>query len=83
MELTLFEQFPEPVFYLRGGRIQYSNGAALALESTWAAGADVPEALALGREFGRTRRCAPTDTNEPSRRARCPHRAVPRKNAPS
>jgi signal transduction histidine kinase len=47
MELTLFEQFPEPVFYLRGGRIQYSNGAALALEPTWAAGADVPEALTL------------------------------------
>jgi signal transduction histidine kinase len=47
MDWRVFEQFPEPVFYLRGGRIQYSNGAALALEPTWAAGAAVPAPLAL------------------------------------
>jgi signal transduction histidine kinase len=43
----MFDGFPEPVFYLRVGRIQYSNGAALALEPAWAAGAETPEALAL------------------------------------
>ncbi|MGN0968519.1 MAG: sensor histidine kinase [Oscillospiraceae bacterium] len=47
MELALFDHFPEPVFYIRAGRLQYSNGAALALEPEWTAGAEIPAALAL------------------------------------
>jgi len=46
MELTLFDHFPEPVFYIRSGRIEYGNAAALALEPGWTAGNAVPEALA-------------------------------------
>ena len=47
MEMSLFDHFPEPVFYIQAGQIQYSNGAALALEPEWKAGAAVPAALAL------------------------------------
>ena len=47
MDMTLFDHFPEPVFYIQAGRISYSNGAALALEPEWTAGAGVPTALAL------------------------------------
>ncbi|MGN0967896.1 MAG: sensor histidine kinase [Oscillospiraceae bacterium] len=47
MELALFDHFPEPVFYIRAGQIQYSNDAALALEPEWTAGADTPAALDL------------------------------------
>lgn len=47
MNTALFDHFPEPVFYLRAGQIQYSNKAALALEPRWTAGAGIPAALAL------------------------------------
>ena len=71
MDMTWFDHFPEPVFYIQTGRLQYSNGAALALEPAWTAGAQVPEALALepdeegvfsctlgGREFQAACTCA-------------------------
>lgn len=45
MEWTVFDHFPEPVFYLRSGRIQYSNPAALSLEPEWTAGVEIPGAL--------------------------------------
>ncbi len=47
MDMTLFDHFPEPVFYMQAGHIAYSNGAALALEPGWTAGAAIPAALAL------------------------------------
>ncbi|MGN1004005.1 MAG: sensor histidine kinase [Oscillospiraceae bacterium] len=47
MELALFDHFPEPVFYIRAGQIQYSNDAALALEPEWTEGTDTPAVLAL------------------------------------
>lgn len=47
MDMSLFDHFPEPVFYIQAGRIEYGNAAALALEPEWTAGTDVPEALAL------------------------------------
>lgn len=47
MDLTLFEHFPEPVFYLEAGELRYSNPAALALEPQWTAGSKVPAALSL------------------------------------
>lgn len=47
MDTALFDHFPEPVFYLRSGRVEYSNEAALALEPGWTAGAAIPPALAL------------------------------------
>lgn len=47
MELVLFDHFPEPVFYIQAGQIQYSNHAALALEPEWTAGTDTPAVLAL------------------------------------
>ena len=46
MNLTCFDHFPEPVFYIQEGILRYSNAAALALEPDWAAGAAVPEQLA-------------------------------------
>lgn len=47
MELTLFDHFPEPVFYIQSEKLQYSNPAALALAPDWTAGCAVPEALAV------------------------------------
>lgn len=47
METAVFDHFPEPVFYLHSGQLRYSNGAALALEPGWTAGAGIPEALAV------------------------------------
>ena len=47
MDLTLFEHFPEPVFYLEAGELRYSNPAALALEPKWTAGSETPAALDL------------------------------------
>lgn len=47
MELAWFDHFPEPVFYLRSGRIQYSNEAALALEPGWTENTDIPNELSL------------------------------------
>lgn len=47
MEWNLFDHFPEPVFYIRAGKLEYSNPAALALEPEWGAGRAVPEALDL------------------------------------
>lgn len=46
MEFSVFDHFPEPVFYIESGLIRYSNPAALALEVNWTAGSAVPEALA-------------------------------------
>ena len=45
MNVTCFDHFPEPVFYIVDGVLQYSNAAALALEPEWTAGAAVPEVL--------------------------------------
>ena len=47
METAIFDHFPEPVFYLHSGQIRYSNGAALALEPEWTAGAGIPGTLAV------------------------------------
>lgn len=47
MELTLFDHFPEPVLYIKSGRIEYGNAAAFALEPDWKMGNPVPEVLAL------------------------------------
>ncbi|MGM9608024.1 MAG: sensor histidine kinase [Oscillospiraceae bacterium] len=47
MEMSLFDHFPEPVFYIQAGQIQYSNGAALTLEPEWKKGTAAPAALAL------------------------------------
>lgn len=47
MQLTCFDHFPEPVFYIQNGTIQYRNEAAAALEPTWVTGSMVPDALAL------------------------------------
>ena len=47
MNVTCFDHFPEPVFYICGGTLQYSNAAALALEPGWTAGTAVPETLDL------------------------------------
>lgn len=47
MNVTCFDHFPEPVFYICGGKLQYSNAAALALEPGWTAGTAVPEALGI------------------------------------
>lgn len=47
MDLTWFDHFPEPVFYLQARRLQYCNTAALALEPDWTPGSPVPEELAL------------------------------------
>lgn len=47
MQLTCFDHFPELVFYIRDGVIQYRNEAAAKLEPTWVTGAAVPDALAL------------------------------------
>lgn len=45
MNITCFDHFPEPVFYIQNGRLQYCNAAALALEPEWVIGSDVPERL--------------------------------------
>ena len=45
MNVTCFDHFPEPVFYIANGVVQYSNAAALALEPGWTAGSAVPEML--------------------------------------
>lgn len=45
MNVTCFDHFPEPVFYIQRGRLQYCNAAALALEPEWIVGSDVPERL--------------------------------------
>lgn len=47
MQLTWFDHFPEPVFYIQNGRIQYSNEAATALEPTWTSGTEMPENLSM------------------------------------
>ncbi len=47
MNVTCFDHFPEPVFYIADGVLQYSNAAALALEPEWTAGAAVPETLGV------------------------------------
>lgn len=47
MDLTVFDSFPEPVFYIESGKICYSNPSALALEPEWIAGCAVPAPLAL------------------------------------
>lgn len=47
MELTVFDHFPEPVFYIQAGHIRYSNAAARALEPDWTQGTKTPDALAL------------------------------------
>lgn len=45
MDMTWFDHFPEPVFYIQSGQLRYSNAAALALEPEWTAGTKVPAAL--------------------------------------
>lgn len=45
MNIACFDHFPEPVFYIQSGRLQYSNAAALGLEPGWTAGVAVPERL--------------------------------------
>lgn len=47
MQLTWFDHFPEPVFYIHDGQIQYSNEAATGLEPTWMAGTEIPLKLAM------------------------------------
>ncbi len=47
MNVTCFDHFPEPVFYIQDSVLRYSNAAALALEPEWVAGAAVPEQLDL------------------------------------
>lgn len=47
MNVTCFDHFPEPVFYIQDGTLQYSNAAARALEPDWTAGTPVPERLAV------------------------------------
>ena len=47
MQLTCFDRFPEPVFYIQDGRIQYANEAAAALEPAWTSGVPVPEKLSM------------------------------------
>lgn len=73
MQMTWFDRFPEPVFYIRDGRIQYSNEAAAALEPTWTAGTDVPLNLSMEPDeegvfscvlAGRTFQAAVTRTEE-------------------
>ena len=46
VNVTCFDHFPEPVFYIQDGTLRYSNAAALVLEPEWTAGAPVPESLA-------------------------------------
>lgn len=50
IELNLFDHFPEPVLYLCGEHIQYSNAALLALEPAWKAGAPLPSTLHIAPE---------------------------------
>lgn len=47
MQLTCFDHFPEPVFYIRDGRIEYRNDTAAKLEPAWTVGAAVPDSLGL------------------------------------
>lgn len=46
----MFDSFPEPVLYLSGDQIQYSNAAMLALDPTWRAGCPIPPPLRLTPE---------------------------------
>lgn len=45
MDLTVFDHFPEPVYFLRTGKLQYRNRAALALEPAWSEGEAAPAEL--------------------------------------
>lgn len=45
MNVTCFDHFPEPIFYIQDGELRYCNPAALALEPAWTAGSPVPEQL--------------------------------------
>ena len=45
MNVTCFDHFPEPVFYIQDGALRYCNAAALTLEPEWTAGKAVPERL--------------------------------------
>lgn len=45
MNITCFDHFPEPVFYIQNGRLQYCNAAALSLEPEWTVGSAVSERL--------------------------------------
>lgn len=47
MELSVFDRFPEPVFFLQEKKLAYSNAAALALEPDWTAGSPIPEGLSV------------------------------------
>ena len=47
MDMAWFDHFPEPVFYVQAGRLQYSNAAARSLEPEWTAGTALPAPLAL------------------------------------
>lgn len=47
MDMTMFDHFPEPVFYVHAGQIRYRNAAAAALEPDWAEGGAIPKALAM------------------------------------
>lgn len=45
MDLTWFDHFPEPVFYIQDEHIQYRNAAAAALSPLWTVGAEIPPEL--------------------------------------
>ena len=47
LNVTCFDHFPEPVFYIQDEKLKYSNAAALTLEPGWTAGTSVPEQLDL------------------------------------
>ena len=47
MDFSLLEHFPEPIFFIRSGKIEYINPAALKLAPEWKAGCAVPAELAL------------------------------------
>lgn len=47
MDFSLLEHFPEPIFFIRGGKIEYRNSAAAKLAPEWTAGCAVPAELAL------------------------------------
>ena len=47
MEFSVFDHFPEPVFYIADNQIRYSNPAALELKPEWKAPCVIPEELSL------------------------------------
>ncbi len=47
MDFSLLEHFPEPIFYIRNGAIEYSNTSALELKPEWKSGSSVPAELDL------------------------------------